>query len=97
MAERSHVREMYKKLDKVDDERSKTAKVLIEGVLLLSFDEGEDSVEALEVRSYLLLHSALVTYDHSLHIAEHQRLSSSFVPGCHASLFSFARRRPRDG
>ena len=39
---------MYTKLSG-DDERRKTMCSLIEGVLLLSYDEGEDSLEAIEV------------------------------------------------
>ena len=42
------VKEMYAKLSG-DDERRKTIRSLIEGVLLLSYDEGEDSLEAIEV------------------------------------------------
>lgn len=33
-----------------DDVRRTTAKGLVEGVLLLSYDEGEEASEALEVR-----------------------------------------------
>ena len=45
---RAEVKEMYAKLAG-DDERKKTARGLIEGVLLLSYDEGEEASEALEV------------------------------------------------
>ncbi|KAI5479615.1 DNA polymerase phi subunit [Pseudohyphozyma bogoriensis] len=44
---RKEVKTMYKKLAG-DDDRKKTARSLVEGVLLLSYDEGEDSSEALE-------------------------------------------------
>lgn len=45
---RKEVKEMYAALTG-DDVRQTTAKGLVEGVLLLSYDEGEEASEALEV------------------------------------------------
>ncbi|KAK4058782.1 DNA-directed DNA polymerase [Microbotryomycetes sp. JL221] len=44
---RQRVKTMYETL-KGDDERQKAARALAEGVLLLSYDEGEETMEALE-------------------------------------------------
>lgn len=50
---RKEVEAIYKKLEGKKEERSVIARCLIEGVLLLSFDEGEEALEALEVRCSL--------------------------------------------
>lgn len=47
-ASRQAVKAMYAKLAG-DDERNKVARSLVEGVVLLSYEEGEESIEALEV------------------------------------------------
>lgn len=47
---RAEVKEIYGKLAGVGDERKQTARSLIEGVLLLSYDEAEEASEALDVR-----------------------------------------------
>ncbi|KAK4703351.1 DNA polymerase phi, partial [Phenoliferia sp. Uapishka_3] len=45
---RTEVRAIYAKLAGAGDERKQTARSLVEGVLLLSYDEGEEASEALE-------------------------------------------------
>ncbi|SCV69168.1 BQ2448_2188 [Microbotryum intermedium] len=49
---RANIKKLYARLDakksSAEDERVQTAKALIEGVTLLSFDEGEDSIDTLE-------------------------------------------------
>lgn len=50
---RKEVKEMYEKLVGSGDERKSTGRSLVEGVLLLAYDEGEEASEALEVRMFL--------------------------------------------
>lgn len=47
---RKVVKKMYGKLAG-EEERNKIARSLVEGVVLLSYEEGEESLEALEVSS----------------------------------------------
>lgn len=51
---RKEIVTMYKKLTR-GDERHKNVRVLIEGVLLISYDEGEEALDALEVSSLPIL------------------------------------------
>ena len=51
LASRAEVKAIYAKLASAKDVRKQNARGLIEGVLLLSYDEGEEASEALEVRS----------------------------------------------
>ncbi|KAL8283181.1 hypothetical protein RQP46_005959 [Phenoliferia psychrophenolica] len=48
LAARAEVKAVYAKLAGVGDERKQNARGLVEGVLLLSYDEGEEASEALE-------------------------------------------------
>ena len=84
-ASRKSVKKMYAKLVG-EDERNKVARSLVEGVVLLSYEEGEESLEALEVRFVESLDTAL---------AHHGHVHSNSPTACLYSSRSSSRQPPR--